>query len=189
MDAVLVGPAEGDAMQGARAAAVRALQGTGNAAARRPEPQTLTIYSGWVLNDQSELDMVLTSFPWHDAFVKEAHVLSPSYVAKSGAHVVAPNSLWTFRLLVCSSERTKPAIEFSFEETDQIILSSLVELQPHGIVNSDGVEIFMSTSDLRPIRAKRVWYRYLEAGTVWGWQSHYGTENLFDEGGFRLDEQ
>jgi hypothetical protein len=33
-----------DAMQGARSAAVRALQGTGNAAARRPRPQTCTIY-------------------------------------------------------------------------------------------------------------------------------------------------
>ncbi len=38
-----------DVMQGARAAAVLALQGPGNAAARRSEPQTLTIYSGRVL--------------------------------------------------------------------------------------------------------------------------------------------
>jgi hypothetical protein len=39
----------GDAMQGARAAAVRALQGSGNATARRPEPQTLIISFGRVL--------------------------------------------------------------------------------------------------------------------------------------------
>jgi hypothetical protein len=46
-----------DAMQGARLAAVRALQETGNAAARRPKPQTGTIYFVGVLRIPSVVNV------------------------------------------------------------------------------------------------------------------------------------
>ena len=50
-----------DARQGARRAAVRALQATGNAASRRPAPQTLTVFCARVLKHQFRYSQDLTT--------------------------------------------------------------------------------------------------------------------------------
>ena len=90
-----------------------------------------------LISSQAELDAVLSRFPWHDSFIREAHMLSPSYILTPERRLVAPDSLWGFRLLVCSADIHHPGLEFIFEEVDQIALSAMVDLEPHGVVCTD----------------------------------------------------
>jgi hypothetical protein len=138
------------------------------------------------ISSQGELDAELSRFPWHDSFIREAHALSPTYVVAGKRQVVAPDSPWAFRLLVCSADSQHPGLEFVFEEVDQVALSSMVDLEPHGVVGVDEVILFLTAVDPMPIRAKRLRIRHLGA-EVWGLSLRYCSDNLFDEGGFPVE--
>lgn len=139
-----------------------------------------------VISSQRELDAELSNFPWHDSFVREVHALSPTYVVPGKLQVVAPDSPWVLRLLICSLDTQHPGLEFIFEESDQITLSSMVDLEPRGVIGSDEVIVFMTAVDPAPIRAKRLRIRRL-GSEVWGPTTRYCGGNLFDEGGFPVE--
>jgi len=138
------------------------------------------------VNNQIELDAELADFPWHDSFVREAHVLSPSYVIPSSRGVAAPDSKWLLRLVICSQEEQHPGLEFVFEGVDEITLSSRVDLSPHGTVRDGEVVMFMTTFDTTPIRAERLRLERLGI-EAWGLKTRYCEVNQFDDGGFPIE--
>ena len=140
-----------------------------------------------IIRNQVDLDAELSRFIWHDSFIREAHLLSPSYVVTGKRTVVAPDSLWGFRLLVCSADAEYPGIEFVFEEVEQIALSAMVDVEPYGVFGTDGIDLFLTEGDQTPIRAKRLRIRHLKAD-VWGVSARYSDDSLFDESGFSVEQ-
>lgn len=86
------------------------------------------------VSNQSELDAEISAFPWHDSFVREAHVLCPSYTVPGHRSVVAPDSKWLLRLVICSQDEQFPGIEFIFDGVDGLSLECRVDLDPRGTI-------------------------------------------------------
>lgn len=138
-----------------------------------------------IILSQSDLDKIISDFPWHDSFVREAHVLSPSYVKRDGSGVVAFNSPWLFRVLVSSLDSNNPGIEFIFKDTDRVVLTSFVDLSPCGKVSENKIEMTFTDSDSTPILARGLEVNILDSSS-WGYKTQYCVFDMFDEGGFYL---
>jgi hypothetical protein len=138
------------------------------------------------VSNQSELDAELLAFPWHDSFVREAHVLCPSYTVPGRRSVVAPDSKWLLRLVICSQDEQFPGIEFIFEGVDGLSLESRVDLCPRGTIASDGVVMFMTAIDVTPIQAERLRIQRLSVET-WGPSTRYCEVNQFDDQGYPIE--
>ena len=138
------------------------------------------------VSNQSELDAELSAFPWHDSFVREAHVLCPSYTVPGRRSVVAPDSKWLFRLVICSQDEQFPGIEFIFEGVDGLSLECRVDLDPRGTIADGEVVMFMTAVDATPIRAERLRIEHLGV-EVWGPTVRYREVKQFDDRGYPIE--
>ncbi len=139
------------------------------------------------VNTQSELDAEIAAFPWHDSYVREAHIQCPCYTSPGNRSVVAPDSNWLLRMIICSQDEEFPGIEFTFEGVERLSLEARVDLKPRGTVANGVVEVFLTTVDATPIRAERLRIQRLGA-EIWGPNTRYCEANPFDESGFLLHE-
>lgn len=137
---------------------------------------------------QSQLDTLLQKFDWTDAFVREAFVLSPSYVTEDEGGIVAYHIPATVRILVSFPDKAHPGLELYLHEVDSLFLDFQLDLEPTGVVNEiDGsIRMHLYGNEQAYFQARSLRYRVLDESS-WGWKVRYGIYNLFDEGGVPLD--
>jgi hypothetical protein len=127
-----------------------------------------------LIETQRDMDEMLEFFLWEDAFIREAHVLSMSYVRDkvSDVSVVAPDVAPQLRVLVCAPDRRTPALELVFDGADNVMLPFCVDLEPKGVVSRDRVE-FSFSPVVWPIIAEQLHYELLDT-SAWEDRLRYG---------------
>jgi len=115
-----------------------------------------------------------------------ADVLCPSYTVPGRRSVVAPDSKWLLRLVICSQDEQFPGIEFVFEGVDGLSLESRVDLDPRGTIEDGEVVMFMTRVDVTPIRAERLRIERLGV-EAWGPNTRYCEVNQFDDRGHPIE--
>ncbi len=111
------------------------------------------------ITTQIELDNILSSIYWGDAFIKEAHLFSPSYIVDGGG-IVAYDFYPNASILVCTSETKCQGIEFILTEIDNFNLAFGADLSPRGLFFKTYVEFSFHECD-KVMRAKQFAYRFL----------------------------
>jgi hypothetical protein len=132
------------------------------------------------IESQAELERVLSRPDWSHAFIREAHLESPSYLLDEES-VVAPEAPPVFRLLVGTLDPAHPAVEFVFEEVSSIDVSLRGGIAPVGTLDPGGVT-FRPRPSRSGIRAQRMSWRVLSSSEV-GFSLRYGKRNGFDPSG------
>ena len=136
------------------------------------------------IETQQELNRLLSGINWEDSFIREGHLVFPTYVTSDGNNIVASGSALAARILVCTPKSRYEGIELLFEELEDFYLPSKVELKPVGRYSVGGVEFRFFGAEGTAIRSsKKIRYCLVEQGCR-GWDTRYAYENIFDEGGF-----
>ena len=138
----------------------------------------------WIpLNRQVEADELLCRIDWEDAFIREAYLVSPSYIDPTDGGTVAADSLPSCKLLIHCQGNDHGALEFLIIDIEDLSMWFGGALKPAIAVDSDGIEFTLNTSTGTKIRAKEM--RYLFHGKeTWGNDPQYGKEGFYDSGGF-----
>jgi hypothetical protein len=115
------------------------------------------------ITTQSELDKLLSSIDWADAFVKEVHLFSPTYVRDHG--IVAHDAYPSANIIICAPEMNE--LEFLFTEIENLNLAFAADLSPRGRLfktfwNSKSYWEFSFHGDKRVMRVQQLAYRFLE---------------------------
>jgi len=134
------------------------------------------------IHSDVELQEFLDSFDWHDAFIRESHLLSPSYVRPEDMGTVAPDALPVVRVLVTGPHPDCPSVELLFLEVIEQGAILNVDLCPSGHMVESGIVWHFNRAFPTKLESKRFFYRFpghecLGPGLVYGW------EELFDKGG------
>lgn len=112
---------------------------------------------------QHELDSLLSTIDWEDAFIKEVHLSSPTYVLDRGivAHDAYPNA----NIVICAPNMK--GLEFLFTEIENLKLVFAADLSPRGRLfktfwNSRSYWEFSFHDGDTVMRVKQLAYRFLE---------------------------
>jgi hypothetical protein len=141
----------------------------------------------WIpITSQIEADELISRIDWEDAFVREAYLVSPSYIDPTDGGTVAADSLPSCKILIHFPGDNHGALEFLMIGVEAIGIWFDGPLKPAIAVGSDGVEFALSTSAATKIKAKELRY-LLQGKETWGHDVHYGKEGMFDLGGFPKD--
>ncbi len=87
--------------------------------------------SSWnLIESQNDLETLIKDFDWHDAFIREAHVASPSYRVDGGTAVAETPPC--VRVLIASGVEANPALEILFDRVHHLSLPLNSDFEPHG---------------------------------------------------------
>lgn len=159
-------------------------------------PRIVTLHTNPSMSDkqyieivsQDAADRLMSTVPWGDAILYEAHVISPCYMTyEDGRLLQAPGTGGDLsRLLFLLASTTTPAIEFVFWPATAVWLDTVdwavLEISPNR------VRFLFSSDDIPPVgfvTAERVWYRWHDKSR-WGPSTLYGREYPFNEEGLPL---
>lgn len=113
------------------------------------------------ITTQTELDNLLSSINWGDAFIKEIHLHSPSYITSDpNRGIYAWDCSPTVGILVCTLETKCQGIEFILTEVENLNLTSCADLSPKGRFFRTYVALSFGERD-QVMRAKQLAYRFL----------------------------
>ena len=139
-----------------------------------------------VIESQSALDEILGDTDWDHTFIREAHLVSPSYIDVATGATYAPDMLPHFYVLICSCPSSPVALEFQFWNVEYVNIPCQQDVLPSGKVHHNYIEFWFlppwkawSTPDLIA-RQLRISVLGREAH---GWHLRYGKTNPFDEYG------
>lgn len=135
------------------------------------------------LSTQAQLEDLISRYDDEHCFIREAHIISPTYIQKDTKATIAPESRFGLRVFICSPDEELPGLEFVFFEVEQFRVESCQPFRLWG--NLSGSSITMGfLRDERPSVVAGICL-FKEMGVdCWGAVLKYGYENLFDEGGF-----
>lgn len=145
-----------------------------------------------LLETQEQLDSLATRFGNDDDyFIREAHILSPSYVTSDGKFTVAPDSIGAVRLLISTQEEDRPGLEMLFHGVKEFRVDFRMPFALCGTVVrshiNDSLEITVCFAESGHSRVVAGSCFFQELGVdSWGYKLRYGHENLFDEGGIAI---
>ncbi|KID56182.1 hypothetical protein JF50_18055 [Pseudoalteromonas luteoviolacea] len=112
------------------------------------------------LSASSEVDALIISINWEDAFIKESHLYSASYILPSG--IVAADSKPTLKLAICLPENDAKVIELRFDEVEEICIFTLMDIFPKILFRHNEIELKLCEKSGHCIRSKKLYYRFLE---------------------------
>ncbi|OCG00760.1 hypothetical protein [Gilliamella sp. wkB112] len=135
------------------------------------------------IKNEKEFTSFLESIDWHDSFIRELYVQSPSYITKDGG-TVASDSLWSAKLLIIIYDSVVSGVELFFEGLESFSLSANIDIEPKGKVENSQYYFYVNAYSV-PIIAKKISY-YCYGKEIQGYSNKYGVMNLFDEDGFPL---
>ncbi len=130
-----------------------------------------------LIQSQSDLDELIQSFMWHDSFIRESHVASPSYrVAGGTANAQLPACV---RVLIASGYEDQPALELLFEKTSEFNLPLNSDLEPSGEYRD--WKCYWSFDDgLSDTRCEQLRYRFIDNSAV-EFGVFYALNEVFDQ--------
>ncbi len=133
------------------------------------------------LDKYEEANNVLADIDWPHSFIREAHIVSPSYILPDSLGTVAPDYLPSARVFISSASRKIPGLELLFVETEEFSAWFNGELEPDISIFEDRVK-WKFYKFHASIVSKRLYYRFLEVNS-WGRNLHYGWEDVYSEKG------
>jgi hypothetical protein len=138
------------------------------------------------ISSQQQLDQLIARFDWSHAFVREAYLVSPSFVIAQGERrrwTVRADALPSMKFLITSDSERHPALELFFIEVEDMgVWFGGGELAPSATCSERGI-VWQFHKDLeRLIRAAYLRYAFLDEA-AWGNKLRYGWENFFDDAG------
>jgi len=141
------------------------------------------------LDSHGKLQDVLSRFTWHDSFVREVHLVSPSYVTENGRGTVSAECLPCVRVLVTGIDRDCPGIELLFQHVSEFGAALDCDLEPSAELKERQVHWRFNAALPHTIVSERLVCQFLDESS-WGPSMRYGWEELFDgEGNARLPER
>jgi len=143
------------------------------------------------ISSQKELNELLADINSAGGLLREAHLLSSSYLIEDDGKVYSTSGqggdLLRILLTLCESENG--AVELVLEGVSQSNIPSGLELHMHGEVNDFQASIRFG---LEPadgfVNAKKVYFRYHDR-SVWGERPYYAKTSPLDEEGNLVLEQ
>jgi hypothetical protein len=138
------------------------------------------------IKKQEDLDSILASVDWHHAFVRELHLVSPSYYLPEKRHTVAPDGKPDAFILICTGDPLCRHVELVFHEVERLSVLCNIDLNPFGVIQKDRVELVLSPIEKAGTVARSIDIRRLgDEGS--GWDLRYGISNPFSKSGVRDD--
>ncbi|MGX5203172.1 hypothetical protein [Aliikangiella sp. IMCC44632] len=128
------------------------------------------------LSSNTEVDALIQSINWEDAFIKESHFYSPSYISHSG--LVAADSKLSLRLAICLPDNDAKVIELKFEEVEEICIFAQMDILPKVYFRHNEVEFKLFEQSGHCIRSRKLYFQFLE-NYLSGDCAIYSEENLY----------
>ncbi|WP_125721569.1 hypothetical protein [Pseudoalteromonas rubra] len=130
------------------------------------------------LSSSEEVDALIQSINWEEAFIKESHLYSSSYIQPSG--IVAAGSKFSLRLTICLPENNKKLIELKFFEVEELCLFAQMDIFPTVVFRHNEVEFKLFMQSGHCIRSKKLYFQFLEE-YLSGDCSIYTEEDLYNQ--------
>lgn len=108
------------------------------------------------IKSENELVRFVSGIDWDDAFIKEAHVASPTYIDEVDDGIVACDSAFSVRVLVCLPKNIDKVIEFKFYDVDQLSFEAQMDILPTANFKHNVIEFRFIGSEGRCIRCRRL---------------------------------
>jgi hypothetical protein len=117
------------------------------------------------VNSQDDIDIIVSTPDWDDAFIRESYILSPTNVADQGivAYEVPP----TIKMLICTPNSRCPGIELIFVDVEHIYLSFRSDLETNGKYKNGYIDFSFTKSNPTEIRCREMYYNFLDQ-SCWG---------------------
>jgi len=133
---------------------------------------------------QKDMDAAFAGVDWHHAFVRELHLVSPSYYAKGKGSTVAPDFLPDVSVLISTGDSSCRHVEVVLREVEVLSIPCNVDIQPTGVVKGSQARIrFAQHSDNVTIAKSAALNMLGDEGG--GYALRYGISSQFDETGIR----
>jgi hypothetical protein len=130
------------------------------------------------LSSRSAIDEFLRRVDWAHAFIREAYLLSPSYIRTEDMGTVAPDALPTIVILITIPDECTPGVEIVFEKVKEVCLWFEGELDPQVNLRHDVIEWrFNKTIDKSLLCAASARVRFHDR-TSWGNNKRYSQESF-----------
>lgn len=130
-----------------------------------------------LIETQEDLNNLLASTDWEGAFVREAYVLSPSYLTKIDENTVAPDAepdLWL--LVILPENKNAKGIEFNFRRMSMLNLDYRSPLSLWGKVSSYNHSVeFGFQKQIVCISAEECFFKFLSIEESTGASHRYGS--------------
>lgn len=139
------------------------------------------------LKNQEELDSFFSSIDWHHAFVREMHLVSPSYYLPDEKLTVAPDSKPDVFMLICTGDPKFRHVEIILMGVEQLNVPCDSELKPTGVMEKRKIKLLFSPVHRIETISCRVIVRPL-GDEVSGWDLRYGISNPFNVSGERTEQ-
>lgn len=156
----------------------------------QPKHRSSNMNKFQLIKTQTDLDELVGTIDWEEAFIREMYVVSPSYI-QEGVGWIAPGALPVIKMLIILPEPAT-GIELVFEETSHIEAYFEQEVRLSGRVNpaNANVEIYLcdvsGQSKRVDIAARAMHYRLLNDDAR-GSQQRYGWQDVFNPDGSRAN--
>jgi hypothetical protein len=135
------------------------------------------------LSRQSQLNELISHYDDEHCFIREAHVIYPTYLRQNPKSTIAPESRCGLRVHICNPDEKHPGLELVFLEVEQFHVESGQPFKLWGRV-SEGMITMGFSCDKRPSVVAET-CKFQELGLEsWGAALRYSHDNIFDEGGF-----
>lgn len=112
------------------------------------------------LNSNDKVNSLLENIVWEDAFIKESHSYSASYLTPYA--IFAADSAHSLRLAICLPENGEKIVEFLFESVEEVFLSVQMDIMPRICFKHNCVEFSLFEGSNHITRCRSVFFRVLE---------------------------
>ncbi len=135
------------------------------------------------LYKQSQLDELLSIYNDEHCFIREAHVIYPTYLRRNPISTIAAESRFGLRIHICNPDEKHPGLELVFLDVDRFHTESGNPFKLWGKISDNMVMIGFSSDERPSIVARLCKFRELGLES-WGPTLRYSYDNIFNEDGF-----
>lgn len=136
-----------------------------------------------LLQTQDQLNELIDSFSDEHCFVRECHLISPSYIKGESLATVAADSLPGVRILISCPSRESSGLELVLYDLEYFRMDFGLPFVMQGRVVPDKVQLSFSRSEDSLIVGKLCYYKVLGIDSL-GAELKFGYESIYDDGGF-----
>jgi hypothetical protein len=137
------------------------------------------------MNQQENLNSILANIDWHHAFIRELHLVSPSYYDAEKEFTVAPDCKPDAFVLIFTGDLSCSHIELVFHEVEKLNIPCDMDICPTCIVKKDCVMVKFIPACINGTVARSLTITRLgDEGA--GWNLRYGQVGPFNKSGYRI---
>lgn len=115
------------------------------------------------MESESQFSRFVASIGWEDAFIKEISVTSPTFIEEIDGGIVAFDSKFDVRALVCLPDNENKVVEFHFLEVEELSIESRMDILPTANFKHNSIEFRFIGNAGRCIRCRHIAARFIDA--------------------------